>query len=143
MSLKFFFNRKGAVVLSLTILGWLLTIWNLYRLPSEGAERGVVTGITFVIFCVFCFFITITRFFPWYSRAFRGLGIEEHFEKTLVPTSYIMVITAIVYLLWERCWPFLVFVNLLFIVIILVNFTLLYFHFRDHDPLPPSYFAQN
>lgn len=143
MSLKFFFNRKGAVVTGLTVLGWLLMILNLYRLSSEGADRGVVTGVFFVLFIILCLFITITRFLPWYPKAFRGCGIEEHFEKTMVPTSYIMVTTAVVYLLWKNCWPFLLFVSLLLTVIISVNFILLYFHFRDHDPLPPSFFAQN
>lgn len=143
MSLKFFFNRKGAVVLSLTAIGWLLMLWNLSRLPAEGAGRGLLTVSTLLVFAAFSLFITVTRFVPWYAKQFRGFGIEEHFEKTLVPTSYIMVVSGIIYRLWETCWPLLLTVNLLLVVIISVNFILLYFHFRDHDPLPPSYFAQN
>ena len=143
MSLKLFFNRKGAVVSCFAVAGWFLIIWNLSRLPSEGNEGGVLTVTFLVLFVLFCFFITITRFFPWYPKAFRGCGIEEHFEKTIVPTSYMMVATAIVYHLWESCWPFLAFAGLLLTIIISVNFILLYFHFRDQDPLPPSYFTQN
>ncbi|MBI2340045.1 MAG: hypothetical protein HYU99_06760 [Deltaproteobacteria bacterium] len=142
MSLKFFFNRKGTVITSLTTLGWLLTLWNLSRLFQE-TGRGILIPFTFLTFVILCLFITTTRFIPWYPGKFRGFGIEEHFEKTLVPASYIMVVTGIIYPLWRNCWPFLFFVDLLLIVIISVNFILLYFHFRDQDPLPPSYFAQN
>lgn len=143
MSLKFFFNRKGGVVTSLTIIGWLAASWHLYHLPAEWASRGALTGTLYLAFLSLCFFITLTRLIPWYASKDRGAGIEEHFEKTLVPTSYIMVITNLLYFLWKSCWPFLLFTLPLLLLIIGVNLILLYFHSRDKDPTPPSYFARS
>lgn len=132
MSLKFFFDRNGIVVKSLFVIGWLATICHLYY--SSGAALAVFAGL--------CFFVTLIRFIPWYSRADRGFGIEEHFQKTLVPTSYIMTATNIVFFFWKNCGPFLVFASLLITVILCINFILIYFHFKDKDPTPPSLFSR-
>lgn len=143
MSLKFFFNRKGKVVTTLFILGWGLTLVNLYHLPASFTQRGALTGGAFLLVTFLALLITLCRFMPWYRPEDRGAGIEEHFEKTFVPTGYILVVTNLIYIFWKSPWLFLIFVFLLFSVIQSVNFILIYFHFKDHDPTPPSYFARS
>lgn len=143
MSLKFFFNRKGPVVLSLTVIGWALALLNLYKLPGQWEVRGQATGIIYIAFLFLCGLITVIRFIPWYHRKDRGAGIEEHFEKTLVPTSYIMVVANSLYFFWMKAWPFLVFIFPLLLLIMIVNGILLYFHKRDKNTTPPSYFARS
>ncbi len=133
MSLKFFFNRKGPLVLTLLAMGWLATVYHLLFSTRS---------FFFIVFCLLGFVITLIRFYPWYKPEDRGSGIEEHFEKTMVPASYIIVVTNIVYHFWPS-WPFLLFSIVLLAVIQSVNFILLYFHFRDKDPTPPSYFTRN
>lgn len=143
MSLKFFFNRKGIVVIGLTILGWIGNGLHLLALPWQWSYRGGFTVSCFLLYLFLSLLITVIRFKPWYKKEDRGAGIEEHFEKVLVPLSYIMVLTNLIYHYWQASWPFLLFVSFLFTVILSVNFILLYFHTKDHDSTPPSYFARN
>lgn len=139
VSLKFFFNRHSGVVIILNVIGWVLNLWHLYHLSAQWGERGLFTGVTFLIYIFLCFLITLIRFIPWYPREHKGYGIELHFEKTLVPAGYTMVVTNIIYFLWRSCWPFLLFSILLFLIIQSVNCILIYFHTKDKDPTPPSY----
>ncbi len=143
MSLKFFFNRKGSVVLSLTILGWILNLWALICLPGEMILRGKLTTCLFILYLCLCFLVTFIRFYPWYPTKDRGAALEEHFEKTLVPTAYIMVVVHLFWFLTLKPWPFLIFVCLLFLPILAVNAILLTFHFQDQDPTPPAYFSRS
>jgi len=147
MSLKLFFNRKGKVVVSLTITAWLgyaLQIWMLRPVLSGNWEpHGRFTTIAFLIHLGLAALLTLIRFWPWYKASDRGAGIEEHFEKTMVPVAYILVVTNVLFLIWNNCWPFLLFTHLVFTVILVVNMILLRFHFMDKDTIPPSYFQRN
>ena len=143
MSLKFFFNRKGIVVVSLTVIGWIGNFFHFLGIFWQWHDRGAITGFFFLFYLFLAFLITVFRFKPWYKKEDRGAGIEEHLEKTLVPTSYMMVLTNVIYHYWQASWPLLFFMSLLFMVILSVNFILLYFHNRDTDPTPPSYFARS
>lgn len=121
-------------MLLLIVTGWGANVYHLFVFPKS---------FFFILFCLLCLVITFIRFYPWYKQQDRGAGIEEHFEKTMVPTSYIMVVTNIIYHFWSSGWPFLLFASLLLLIIQSVNFILLTFHFRDKDPTPPSYFTRN
>lgn len=143
MSLKFFFNRKGGVVLGLNAVGWALNIWSLCRLPQEWSVRGGYTGISFLVYLFLCLLITMIRFIPWYGSDHRGHGIELHFEKTLVPLGYLMLATNAVYLSIKVSWPLITFFILLLLSIQAVNGILIYFHFRDKDPEPPSFLTRS
>ena len=143
MSLKFFFNRKGPVVLSLLFIGWVANIWHLIRLSQEWSVRGTVTGVSFLIYLFLASCLTFIRFYPWYKKSDRGAGIEEHFAKTLVPIAYLLPLTAILYTFWLSCSPVLLFSSVVFTVILSVNLLLLRFHFQDTDPLTPGYFSRN
>lgn len=137
MSLKFFFNRRGAVVWGLLVSGWVFLILNLLKIETQSP-----TSHFFLWLLVGqAFLITSTRFFPWYAKADRGYGIEEHFEKTMVPLAYILSLGGIVF--WAvPNWGILVFSNVLLIPIWVVNFILIHFHYRDHDQTPPSFFVR-
>lgn len=148
MSLKFFFNRKGKMVMSITALACMGYGWHLWQLVNDlragsWGTHGQLTSISFLIHVFLALLITGIRFFPWYTKEHRGAGIEEHFEKTLVPVAYIMLITAILYYLWDKAWPFLLVTHFFFSIILLANFVLIYLHFKDKDTTPPSYFARN
>lgn len=143
MSLKFFFNRNGRVVWLLTFLGWGLSLWNGLQLKFQWELRGEATDFSFLFFVFFYLLILGFRFIPWYKKEDRGYGIEEHFFKSMVPAAYILVVTNGVYIFWAQSWPFLLFSVFLLSILLLVNFILIYFHFRDHDLTPPAYFARS
>lgn len=142
MSLRFFFNRRGVVVLSLIWIGWLSTATHLYRLYFEPNQRGPVTTGLYTFFAVFLLFRSFFRFYPWYDKEHRGHGIEEQFEKAMVPTAYITVATNLVFWLWDRSWPFLLFSSILLMIVVFVDFIMLYFHLKDPEKQPPGYFSR-
>lgn len=127
----------------LALAGWIETITHLIQLKSQWISRGSLTGYLFIFFSFLAFVITLLRFIPWNGPNNRGYGIEEHFEKTIVPSSYILVITNTLHFLWIKGWPILLVASLMLIVIQGVNIILLYFHFKDYDLTPPSYFSRN
>lgn len=142
MSLRFFFNRRGGIVLSLVWIGWVSTAAHLSPLYFAPHERGAVTKGLYTFFAILLFIRSFFRFFPWYDREHRGHGIEEQFEKAMVPTAYVTVVTNLVFWLWDRAWPFLVFTSLLMMIVVFVDFIMLYFHLKDHEKQPPGYFAR-
>ena len=143
MSLKFFFNRKGNVVLGMTLLGWSLTLRNLFHLKNNWETRGYFTNYFFLFTVFLAFLITVIRFFPWYAKEDRGAGIEDHFEKTFVPVVYLLVIIELIFNLWMNCWPLLLFAAVFFTLILYVNAILITFYFKDTDPIRTSFFARN
>ncbi|MBX7147888.1 hypothetical protein K1X76_02280 [bacterium] len=143
MSLKFFFNRHGNIVRILSALGVFLFAYNLYHLKNEWAARGHLTVISYLVMLVLAIGIYFCNYFPWYSKSDRGWGIEEHFEKTIVPTGYILVLTNLAYCVWLNPWPLLWAVIFMFALILSVNFILIYFHFKDKSSDPPSLFVRN
>jgi hypothetical protein len=139
-SLKLFFNRKGWVVKGLLIVGWVLILLQTLKLPTEWDSRGGLTSICFLMFVILGAFITILRFIPWYSGDSRGLGIEEHFEKNLVPIAYLLPIAFGLLRFFDSPWGFFIFVDFFFLVVLAVNATLIYYHFIDTDSAPVSLF---
>lgn len=139
MSLKFFFNRKGAVVISLGILGWISGLYHLYTYLFHQTHNQILFFIWFGAATL----ILVIRFYPWYPKKDRGHGIELHFEKTLVPVTYMMVLTNILLCFNILVVPFLVFGIFLCFLILGVNAILLTFYFKDQDSIPPSYFVRN
>lgn len=140
MSLKFFFNRKGRVVLGMTLLGWVLTLWNLFYSKTV---HGPFTRTIFYLYVGLALLVTLIRFIPWYAKKDRGAGIEEHFEKTLVPVAYILVLIGLIYPLWANSWPIILFMSLFFGLIVYASSILIFFHFQDKDPIAPSFFSRN
>lgn len=113
-----------------TVFLWL---WNgLHRI-----ENTVTTNIAYALI----FIIIGFALFPWYSRKYKGLGIEDHFEKMLIPTTYLVLLDQILRLFFPAVLIWNIFLVSVFSFFITVNLILLFFHFRDHDKTPPAYFA--
>lgn len=94
MSLKFFFDRNGRVVLFLLVLGWVSNLAHLYFLIQHWQERPRFTAILFLIYMMGALGVSLFHFIPWYRASDRGFGIEEHFAKCAVPLAYTMVIAS-------------------------------------------------
>lgn len=138
---KILFNRNSWVVRSLEMGGVILS---LVYLKGRLSDLDLVTG--FYLFLFLCYlFVRICDWIHWYPKEPRGVGIEVHFKKSLVPTSYILSISSI-FALWNI--PYLstavvVFAVLLMLVVAPVNGIQIYFHLRDKDPLSINYFSLN
>lgn len=147
MSMKVLFNRTSRVVRTLEMGGVFLSALYLWRtLPSFDVTAGL-----------FCFLVACTLFvracdlIDWYPRRERlegepeKIGIRVHFQKSLVPASYILFVTALL-ALWDI--PFVsttivILADLMMLVIAPVNGIQIYFHLRDKDPLPMNFFSLN
>ncbi len=145
--LKIFFNRTSPLVRLLELIGVILSVWFLTkRLPTD----GVVPLLFLFLFCSYLF-VRICDGVNWYPREKnlppdpKRFGIRVQFQKAIVPSAYILAITAAVALLEI---PFLstgviTFAVLLMLIVAPVNGILLYFHLRDKDPTPINYFSLN
>lgn len=142
MSLKFFFNRSGWVVLGLTGLGWALGVCQVARLLVNDVIWPQKTAIIYGLFMAQCLLITVIRFWPWYPRADRGHGIEEHFQKNLVPVAYLMVLVNMVPFVWQDPSPLFILLALCLLPFHYVNFILIYFHLIDKTPEPPAFLSR-
>lgn len=90
-------------------------------------------------------FLRLCDLIPWYPGEPRGAGLEVHFKKTMVPVSYLLVITSLAglfhfSLLFKGLSLFSIFITSVFI---LINVVLIFFYGRDRDPLPINYFSRN
>ncbi len=113
--LQFLFNRNSKFVLVLEAVGLVALIILLFK--------GRYKNIFFIIYIIEYLFIRSCVVWNWHS------GIQLHFKKTLVPTSYILLITNIFLLLNIN---FLIYFSILALLIIAhVNVILLYLHLRD------------
>lgn len=143
--LRLFFNRDSLIVYCLEGLG---VIGLIAFLASESwwVEWRTFARVGLGLFIAQYLFIRYCGTVKWYPRAHshadahKELGIELQFKKALVPTSYLMALTAL--WLWAGGWPvWLWLMNLLLLIIDHVNVILLYFHFRDKDPMPVNHFS--
>lgn len=139
--LKILFHRKSHVVRSLEILG---VIGSFFFLKGRWAVNDLQTGL-YLFLVIGYLFVRACDWISWYPREPRGIGIEVHFKKALVPTSYILAVTSIFALLDI---PYLstgviLLADLLMLVVAPVNGIVIYFHLKDKDPLPINYFSLN
>lgn len=103
----------------------------------------------FLLACsLFIFTCDLIRWYPDSERPEgRGqkIGIEIHFLKARVPTSYILAVTAALALAGI---PYLstgavILADLMMLVVAPVNGILIWFHVRDKDPTPMNFFSLN
>jgi hypothetical protein len=147
MSMKVLFNRESPVVRSLEVVGLALSAVTLWKqlIPFD-LRDGL---FLFLLAC--CLFIFACDFIDWYPASEKPegpkqkIGIEVHFLKARVPTSYILAVTAAVALLdIPYVSTGLVFLaDLMMLVVAPVNGILIWFHRKDHDTTPMNYFSQN
>lgn len=143
--LKILFGRYSRFVRTVEAVAVILAGMIVYQLVYKA--RWSVPDYLFVLLLGHYLFIRFCDVFPWYpgvkSRDPRvpELGIEIHFLKALVPTSYILFATALLYLLGLE-WFVTIAANLMMIAVSGVNGILITFHIRDRDPLPVNYFTR-
>ena len=145
--MKILFNRTSYVVRSLEIIGGVLSAFYLRR----AFFHFDWTAGFFCFFLASYLFIRICEGIDWYPNYAgddldnRHIGIRVHFQKALVPTSYIFAISALFALLdIPVVSSAVIFLSALMMVAVApLNGILIYFHLRDKDPLPINYFSQN
>lgn len=157
---RFFFNRHSKIVGLLELAGVVLAALVLWR----------DWGWFDLRFCLFllmlsCYLIIrICDWIPWYSKSQRviggtidktesccsspkrlDIGIEVHFKKALVPTSYILFLASLMIYLEVSyiSMGLVILADLMMIVVTPVNGIMIYFHFKDKDPMPINYFSNN
>lgn len=138
--LKLFFDRFSKVVYAMEILGVLFTLAWLYKLAQHPPSFLTRFLICTVIGQYLLLRLCATR--RWHKNARRYEGLELHFKKILIPTSYILAITSGLGFwagLHFMLWPAI----LLMSVFLYVNFTLIYLHFRDKNKTPVNYYSRN
>jgi hypothetical protein len=147
MSLKVLFNRESPVVRSLEAIGVVLAGVYLWRhaIPFDWRDGLFL----FLLACaLFIFACDLKRWYPDSERPEgpgQKIGIEVHFLKARVPTSYILAVTSIVALLDV---PYLstgivLLADLMMLVVAPVNGILIWFHRFDKDTTPMNYFSLN
>ncbi|MDO8462525.1 MAG: hypothetical protein Q7S98_06710 [Deltaproteobacteria bacterium] len=138
--LRFFFGRSSRFVGFLEMAGLVQSLILLQLIHwQEGLELW--EGFFLLLFAQYLF-IRVCDLIAWYPRQGRGIGIEVHFKKALVPTSYILALSLFIVLAGFHL-PILIVANLLTAVIATVNGILIWFYFYDKEELPVNYFSLN
>ncbi|QQR79749.1 MAG: hypothetical protein IPJ69_10420 [Deltaproteobacteria bacterium] len=139
--LKFFFNRESLIVRLMEVLGivtFVFFVWQHYQTPSWT-----------LFFLSFLFagyaFIRLCDIIPWHQAKNRQTGIRVHFQKAVVPCTYILAITNLTCLLNipYASTLFMILGLLMTSAVLSVNVILVYFYFKDKDPLPINHFSSN
>lgn len=137
--LKTFFYRSSPFVYAFNALSFCLFLLLCWRAKQGGVfSLGPVS-----LFLMFTWvFFNALNWINWYPGTQGKLGIRLHFQKNIVPMSYIL--TAAFLLKWFGAgdWVLLP-IALLFLPMYYVSIILLYFHFRDGSDLMPGYFSHN
>lgn len=134
MGLNFFFNRKAVFPKILLILGWG---WSILMISKNSPS------VLYLFFLAQAFLLTIVRFIPFYAKADRGWGIEEHFRKIIVIVGYVLLLTDAVLWAWPKAWLFLILPNVAFLFLNTVAALLIFFHFQDEDKTPPAFLSRS
>ncbi len=87
-------------------------------------------------------FFNFLNLFPFYRGQKGKVGIRLHFQKNIVPMSYLMVLAFSLKLVGVSEWGLLPFA-LLYLPVYYVSLILLVFHFRDSSDLAAGYFTHN
>jgi len=135
--LKFWFHRDSPfprVLEGITLIFTLLILREEYHSPTPFAWL-------FLLLFLCGLFIWICDQKGWYPPEERHLGIAVHFRKARIPTSYILFLTSLLYLMGVH-W---LVIPALFCMgpVVSVNGILIHFYLRDKDSLPINYFSAN
>lgn len=138
--LRFFFDRFSKVVVMMEIAGvifsalWLAEAWQNQPVLLSKILLGTYLGEYLILrFCAT---------WRWHPEAKRYEGLELHFKKIMIPTSYILAIFSL------AGWLANIFLHLwlavaLMGIMIYANLTLLYLHGKDKNKTPINYFSGN
>lgn len=133
MSLK---NKFFKIIFILSLCLWG---FNLYRLDFQ----ITLFTVTFVFLSVLYGVILIFGLIPWYGLKYKGLGIEDHFEKIGVAVTYLMLLLNALLVFGIKISFLNILFSVLFSALIVLNGVLLSYHFKDKDKTSPGYFTTN
>jgi hypothetical protein len=136
--ISFFFNRSSRAVLAVEIAG--VALLPLTAIACIIRDAGFLASASLIAIALMYLFIRACASVRWYRGAPRYSGVELQFKKALVPTSYAMAISELLYLALSLP-AILVVAAALILVVAHVNVILVYFHRRDHDPTPVNYYS--
>lgn len=136
--LRFWFHRNSPFPRLLEILGVVVSV---LILKQELPHPDLATWL-YLLVLLNALLIWGCDWKDWYAPADRQLGIAVHFRKARIPTSYILVITSLLYAAGLR-YAIVIPAVLCLLAISFVNGILIHFHHHDKDPLPINYFSSN
>lgn len=137
--LKIFFHRSSSFVYAFNALSFVLMLLLCWR----GMVSGQVSLGPVTFFLIFTwFFFNALNWIPWYPGTKGKLGIRLHFQKNVVPMSYLLPVAFLLKWVGISEWALLP-LALLFLPMYYVSIILLVFHFRDGSDLMPGYFSHN
>lgn len=127
------FNPRSGISLCIFVVTLALIFTNFFT---------QVFSLTGWIVCTL--YVTLLAFaiIPWYGWRYKGLGIEEHFEKIFLIVTYFFLPHEALLFFGFGFWGFDLFLSLIFLPLVLINGTLLFYHFTDKDKTPPAYYAK-
>lgn len=118
-------------------------IVNSYFFLRQGPEGAARFGLLFLVAAYL--WVRICDLVPWYGLGPEGknLGIRVHFEKALVPTSYILAVASSLCLagMGGLSLAAVILADLCMLIVAPVNGILIWFHFHDREELPVNYFS--
>lgn len=136
--LKTLFNRHAIMVRLMEVIGLVgscAIVWLIFK--------NQLTTVQIILFSVVFLEYLFVRFcssWRWYPEKIRSRGITIHFEKAVVPSSYLLAITTWSFFFF-RSLSILITALILFAVVIHVNVIILALHLKDKDKTPPNYFS--
>lgn len=122
------------------IAGILFTAGWIYQLAHD--QPSWLTKTLLAIYIVEYLFLRLCATKRWYKNAARYEGIELHFKKGMIPTSYMMAVASGVGFFTGSTlllWPVIVLIG----VIAHVNVILFALHYKDKNKTPVNYYSNN
>ncbi|MCB1213955.1 MAG: hypothetical protein KDK66_00635 [Deltaproteobacteria bacterium] len=136
--LKLFFNRHSPLV----YLADLLTLLLLMLLAYKAFQSQFVFGGPSLFLVYTYIFFNVLRFYPWYGPDKSDVGLRLHFQKILVPCTYISLLAfSLRYLGLGEFW--LWFLVILTLPLHYSSWILIAFHWKDKSQLRAGYFSEN
>lgn len=139
MMLKFFFNRSSRMISAMEIAGAVLLSIDV-ALSFLRQTKTIYTALLLAVVALYAF-IRFCATKRWYEDAPRWSGIELHFKKAMVPTSYIIAITGFICLVIPHPTSAIAIAAALLAIVAHVNAILLYLHRADRDETPANYYS--
>lgn len=149
---KVLFSRNALLVKIAEVLGVSLFIIAIVR---DGLPNTTLGKSAIIVYALLYLSIRIAASLSWYNedgtnhifppRIKRDIhtlrGIELHFRKALIPTSYMTLISAC-FLIFRASPNWLYVTSFLLLIVAHVNFILLYLHIKDQEGTPVNLFTK-
>ncbi len=138
--LKKFFNRFSKIVYAMEIVGAILIPANLYRIFTGSYSTSLIK--LYLLWILSYLFVRFCATIRWHLTSERYSGIELHFKKIMVATSYVMAIFGLFHLIFPNIvWSIIPLV--FFAINVSVNLTLAYFSLIDKDRTVANHYTHN